>query len=811
MRKVDKSSWPVLIISDKLGQKNDSGFWLEEITEQLKVEQNCSVLLSSSCSDAYDIISSREDLGTILIENDIELETLNKINQQRLAAILPSLNIRKNATASESLISLIRAYNKSVPVLLITTRCSIEDISDGILEQISGTIWKFTDTPEFLAGNIARHVIDYASEVMPPFFKELVKYVNEYKYAWHTPGHMGGQGFLKSPAGTAFHKFFGEDVLRADLSISVPELGSLLDHSGVTGDAEQFSARVFGADETFYVLNGTSTANQIIWRSEVSPGERTLVDRNCHKSLNYAMVITDAKPNYMIPMRNKMGIIGPVDFGKIPLLPDSGKYKMSAVTNSTYDGVCYRVKEGEIVLDSLDCSENWHFDEAWYAYAKFHEIYKNHFAMELSSSEDGRIVFAGHSTHKLLTAFSQASMIHIKLPEFKGDDKERKEAEEFYKTRFNESYMMHGSTSPQYNMVASLEVATKMMHDNGSTVFNEIITEAIELRRKIIAVKKDKESDKENRWFFGLWQPPCIGAEFAEGESIHKKLMKQEVWEIKPGDTWHGFEDIKDTYTMLDPIKLTITCPGFDLKSGVKAEEEGIPAAIVTNYLINKGIVCEKTDYYSFLLLNSIGTTRGKQGTLVAELLKFKQLYDSGAMLSEVFPDLVNKYKQYEGITLKEHCSMMHLKLAGSGKDSNMIANMNRAFQAIPKQVKTPSEAYRAVVRDEVEYMTIDEIRNSSDKDIIAGVMLVPYPPGIPVLMGGESFRYVYSDYKSKETSPEVGFDENNSILDYLIERQEFENEFPGYDSDIHGIERTDADENGNVKFKTLVIREKGQ
>lgn len=816
MKKLNKSSWPVLIISDQLGQKNDSGYWLEKIIDQLKNAQYCSTILSSSYNDAYDIINSREDLGAILIEKDIKTTTLTKTNQQLLNYLAPNFKAKGNTTGSENIIDVIRARNKKIPVLLMTTRCSVEDISDSILSKINGTIWKFTDTPEFLSGNIARHVIDYATEVMPPFFTELVKYVNEYKYAWHTPGHMGGQGFLRSPSGTAFHKFFGEDVLRADLSISVPELGSLLDHSGVTGEAEKFSSKVFGSDQTYYVLNGTSTANQIIWRSVVSPEEKTLVDRNCHKSLNYAMVITNATPNYMIPLRNKMGIIGPVDFEKIPHLKDGAKYKMSALTNSTYDGVCYKVNEEKgYVIRKLGCAENWHFDEAWYAYAKFHKLYKNHFAMELEASSENRIVFATHSTHKLLTAFSQASMLHIKLPQVIGTAKDKEEANEFFKTKFNESYMMHGSTSPQYNMVASLEVASKMMYDNGEITFNEIITEAIELRRKIITIKEDQDKGSKSNWFFGLWQPTSIENSL-KTLSIQDDLIKPEIWEIKPDETWHGFDfrkNVKKAYTMLDPIKLTLTCPGFDVINGLQENEQGIPAAIVTNYLIDKGIVCEKTDYYSFLLLNSIGTTKGKQGTLVAELLKFKQLYDTGALLSEVFPELVKKHSQYQNQTLEQHCTLMHKEISKKETSSsyNLIELMNKAFEEIPKQVKTPAEAYRSVVKNEVEYMNIEDIKSfltqngNEDEDIIAGVMLVPYPPGIPIMMGGESFKYVYKRYENKEMDERLN--ENYSILDYLKARQDFENKFPGYESDIHGIERTEADDEGNKYFKTLVLK----
>ena len=758
MKKIDKSSWPILFVTDQINQKNDEGAWLRELLEQLIREQNCSSIFSTSYGDAHDIIFSREDLGAIVI--DYNLSEAGRFHSKNYHQGMENNHV----LLSNILIDFIRTRNQSIPILLLIDRGSIEDIPENILANINGTIWKLTDTVEFLSGRIERHVTEYIKIVMPAFFDAMVEYVNDYKYAWHTPGHMGGQGFLRSPSGTAFHKFFGEDVLRADLSISVPELGSLLDHSGVTGEAEEFSAKVFGADKCFYVLNGTSTANQIIWRSQISPGQLSLVDRNCHKSLNYAMIITEAKPDYMCPVRNGMGIIGPVDFSMIK----QKEYSMSALTNSTYDGVCYNV---DYVMNKLAQIKTYHFDEAWYAYAKFHPLYQNHYGMSLPPNE--KLVFCSQSTHKLLTAFSQASMIHIRLTE---DILKSPAEEEMFQSQFNESYMMHGSTSPQYNMVASLEVASKMMHDNGNILFNDIITEAIELRKKTAQLQKDFQG--KNDWFFGMWQPDTILE-----TRLEELISNQDRWVIKHSDNWHGF-DIAEDYVMLDPIKLTFTCPGIDVNGNYLAE--GIPASIVTNYLINKGIVCEKSDYYSWLLLNSPGTTRGKQGTLMAELLKFKELYDSNILLDQVFPNLVKQYPdKYQNIGLKDHCQKMHEYL----KSNDILKQMDQAFSNIPVQKMVPSDAYRQVVNKNVEFVELRNIQPEQTR--VQGVMVVPYPPGIPVIMGGEEYN-----------------NDSKPILSYLLVRQDFENTFPGYESDIHGIERTEPDIDGKTYFKTLLIKE---
>jgi lysine decarboxylase/arginine decarboxylase len=757
MKILGMQSWPVLFISDQLQKQTDEGAWLRDIIRILTEENGCSVMFCSAYGDAHDIIYSHEDLGTIVV--DWENKDFGRVHRKNEEI--------HSDNAGARLVDYIRSRNRGIPILILSDRSSIENIPNGVLEKINGVIWKLTDTPQFNAGRIERSVSEYARTVLPVFFRNLVDYVREYNFAWHTPGHMGGQGFLKSPSGTAFHKFFGENMLRADLSISVPELGSLLDHSGVTGEAERFSARVFGADRTYYVLNGTSSGNQIIWHSQISPGERCLLDRNCHKSLSHAMIVTQAIPDYMVPIRNAMGIIGPVDFRTVDA---TQKYGMSALTNSTYDGICYDVRHAVKRLGNV---EILHFDEAWYAYAKFHPLYAHHFGMSLEERE--KLIFCTHSTHKLLTALSQASMIHVKFP---SDIKESADRQDDFHDAFNESYMMHSSTSPQYSMVASLEVATKMMYDNGTSAHADILEEAIELRRKIARIKEEETG--EGDWFFGIWQPDGLS-----GKSTRELMGRQDNWVLKPGASWHGFNpaDLTEAYTLLDPIKLTFLCPGIDVHG--TWSEPGIPAAIVTRYLGDKGIVCEKTDYYSWLLLNSMGTTKGKQGTLLAELFRFRDLYKENAPLDIVFPGLVAAYpEQYRETGLKDHCTQMHNYL----REHRLLENMVRSSRILPDRSLIPAEAYRCIVRKEVEFVRLDSI-DTKHEPRISAVMVVPYPPGIPILMGGEALN--------EKAQP---------IIDYLLARQDFENRFPGYESEIHGMYRAPADSSGKRHFEIMLV-----
>ena len=764
--KMTIADWPVLFVSGEFSAGNNEGHRLRELLKELKKIDACTVISATSYEDALEIFTSRADIGCVVIDWDLEFEQNNE------------------KMAPEILLAGIRTRNTKIPVILLTDHLETENLSEDVLKKINDCLWKTADTIEFISGRIANWVKSYSENVVPEFFGKLVEYSERYKYAWHTPGHLGGQGFLRAPSGVAMYKFFGENTFRSDLSISVPELGSLLDHEGAAGDAERNSARVFGADQTYYVLNGTSTVNQIIWRSQVLSGDIALVDRNCHKSLNYAMVITGATPVYMIPRRNARGIIGPVRLaefsadsikkriGAHPLIEGKNEMphiRMSALTNSTYDGVCYNT--GAIIAECAGCEviENLHFDEAWYAYAHFHPVYAGHYGMAVK--ECRQPVFCSQSTHKLLTAFSQASMLHIRNGLQRRIDP----------VLFNESYMMHGSTSPQYSMIASLDVATKMMEDNGRTILGDIIREAIQLRRKIAGLERDLRRNGD--WFFGMWQPQTVKyngntVDFADCPTGYLE-ENQKPWVLSAGDKWHGFEDIEDDYVMLDPIKLTILTPGID-DDGKLLQTGGIPAAIVSNFLIKHNIVCEKTDYYSFLLLNSLGTTRAKQGSLLAALFEFKKLYDSETPLEAVFPELVNNHpERYRGETLKSHCEAMHSYL----RENKILELMHNSFEVIPVPAMLPVEAAAHVVRGNVEMVDVAELNNRT-----VAVMLVPYPPGIPVMMGGETMS-----------------GEAKAIAEYLLAREKFENEFPGYEGDIHGITREQRGD--RIVFRTLCIR----
>jgi lysine decarboxylase/arginine decarboxylase len=386
---------------------------------------------------------------------------------------------------------------------------------------------------------------------------------------------------------------------------------------------------------------------------------------------------------------------------------------------------------------------------------------------------DSPAVFATQSTHKVLAALSQASMIHVK---------EGSSAVDY--DRFNEAYMMHMSTSPQYTIVASLDVAARMMEGSfGKALIDETMEEAILFRQKMVLIGEEmgaKTGTFRDPWWFSVWQPPHVIDE--EPRDSRKESRSDEdlrnnahYWTLDPCESWHGFPAMSRDYAMLDPIKVTILTPGID-STGLPASA-GIPACIVTAYLRKRGIVVEKTGHYSFLILFTIGITKGKSGTLLAELFEFKRLYDDNAPLGEMFPEVAEKYPRHHGI--RDFCQAMHQTLV----DARITSLVEDLCTRLPGQALLPADAYRHLVRGEVEKVAVERLAGR-----IAAVTIVPYPPGIPVVMPGERFTA-----------------ETGALIEYLEFCQDFDRLFPGFETEIHGVERVMVE--GSPQYELYCVK----
>ena len=691
---LDRAAFPILVVAGPERERL-AGETLRRIVAELNALGH-EVVRSTTISDASALVASDPSFGCLLLDWNLDHEGGKR--------------------PAEAVLDRTRRHNVRVPVFLMVEREDLDDIPLRVEEMVQEYVLVFEDTPSFVAGRIDYAWRRHTEDLLPPFFRTLVAFTESHEYSWHTPGHAGGTAFRKSQVGKAFYDFYGETLFRTDLSVSVAELGSLLDHSGVVEEAEKNAARVFGAEATYFVLNGTSTSNQIVAHSCVVAGDVVLADRNCHKSVNYALTVTDAIPVYLMPSRNGYGIIGPIPAARLspqavadamttsPLARDAGQAPVYAViTNSTYDGLCYRADR---VVDLLGQSvPRVHFDEAWFAYARFHPLYDNRYAMHDRKAVPGDpTIFATQSTHKLLAAFSQGSMIHIR-------PSDRAPVEP---SRFNEAYMMHGSTSPFYPMIACLDVASAMMDGPGGLVLvEEAIREAIRFRKRIVTIGRElaENTDGGDPWFFGVWQPDEVRDPQSNTVSLFADapdaLLETEpsCWSLEPGQSWHGFGGLDSGYCMLDPTKVTLTTPGVDA-AGYLAET-GIPAPVVASYLDKNRVEVEKTGDYTLLLLFSIGTTRGKWGTLLEGLLAFKRAYDSGQSVIEAIPELAAAYPdRYGKITLRGLCDEMHAEIRARGT----IELLDRAFGELPVPATTPGEAYRRLVRARTERVPVSEM-----------------------------------------------------------------------------------------------------
>ncbi|MEI7680766.1 MAG: aminotransferase class I/II-fold pyridoxal phosphate-dependent enzyme, partial [Betaproteobacteria bacterium] len=484
-----------------------------------------------------------------------------------------------------------------------------------------------------------------------------------------------------------------------------------------------------------------------VWNSTVAPGDVVLVDRNCHKSILHAITMTGAIPVFLMPTRNHFGIIGPIPLEEFkweniqkkiaanPFARESkSKPRVLTVTQSTYDGVVYNVDTIKEMLDGK--VDTLHFDEAWLPHATFHDFYRGMHAIGTDRARcKESMIFATQSTHKMLAGLSQASQILVQDSDTRKLDRHA----------FNEAYLMHTSTSPQYSIIASCDVAAAMMEPpGGNALVEESILEALDFRRAMRKI--DDEFGKS--WWFKVWGPEQLAEE---------GIGNREDWVLKSNDRWHGFGDLAPGFNMLDPIKATVITPGLDVSGAFS--NPGMPAAVVTKYLAEHGIIVEKTGLYSFFIMFTIGITKGRWNSLVTELQQFKDDYDNNRPLWRILPAFVGKYPQYEKVGLRDLCSQIH----GVYKANDIARLTTEMYLSNMEPAMRPADAWAKLAHREIERVEIDHLEGR-----ITSVLLTPYPPGIPLLIPGERFNAI--------------------IVRYLKFAKSFNQKFPGFDTDIHGL-----------------------
>ncbi len=734
-----KFRFPIVIIDEDFRSENTSGLGIRALANALETE-GMEVVGVTSYGDLSQFAQQQSRASAFILS--IDDEEFGAGSHEETESALKSLR---------AFVEEIRYKNADIPLYLYGETRTSRHIPNDILRELHGFIHMFEDTPEFVARHIIREAKSYLDGLAPPFFRAMVHYAQDGSYSWHCPGHSGGVAFLKSPIGQMFHQFFGENMLRADVCNAVEELGQLLDHTGPVAASERNAARIFNADHCYFVTNGTSTSNKMVWHSTVAPGDIVVVDRNCHKSVLHSIIMTGAIPVFLMPTRNHLGIIGPIPreeftmeniMKKIEANPfareaTNKKPRILTITQSTYDGVIYNVETIKEMLDGQ--IDTLHFDEAWLPHASFHDFYKDMHAIGKDRPRAKEsVIFSTQSTHKLLAGLSQASQILV----------QESETVQLDRDSFNEAYLMHISTSPQYAIIASCDIAAAMMEPPGGTALvEESILEALDFRR---AMKKvDKEYGKD--WWFQVWGPESF-AEDGIGE--------RDDWMINGKDGWHGFGKIEHGFNMLDPIKATIVTPGLSLDG--QFGKTGIPASIVTKYLAEHGVIVEKAGLYSFFIMFTIGITKGRWNTLLTALQQFKDDYDKNQPMWRILPEFAAANPQYERTGLRDLCQQIH----DMYKAHDVARLTTEMYLSDMQPAMKPSDAFAKMAHREIERVAIEELEGR-----VTAILLTPYPPGIPLLIPGERF--------------------NKTIVDYLKFARAFNENFPGFETDVHGLVKT--------------------
>ena len=704
----------------------------------------------------------------------------------------------------------VRAAGFRTPLWALADSHRIADVAVmDLVGEVAGYIYLGQQSPAFYGKQVIASVVDYGMSLLPPFFGGLMAYDAEANIAFDCPGHQGGQFYRKSPAGQLFFKFFGEQVFRNDLCNADVDLGDLLIHEGAAAQAQRHAARVFGADKTYFVLNGTSTSNKVVTNALLRRGDLVLFDRNNHKSLHQgALVNAGAIPVFLPTARNPFGMIGAVDWDAWdedqlrerirtnPLVKDPERakaarpFRMACIQLATYDGTIYHVRKVLEKVGHLCDYVLW--DEAWIGYNAFHPLFEGHSPMRLQGlTKEMPGLFSTQSVHKQGAGFSQASQIH------KRDEHIRGQPRYVEHKRFNESFLMNASTSPFYPLFASLDVNASVHEGkSGEMLWDRCIALGIETRKKLRAfchhyAKTGKSA--EEQWFFDPFVPDVVsirGSKLTEDvtdtpwEDLPTEVLsrEQQCWDFRPKSAWHGYAGYSDGYAMVDPNKLALVTPGIDRKTG-KYLNFGVPATVVANYLREQRVVPEKCDLNSILFLMTPAEDESKLNTLIAQLVRFKNLWDRDASLEEVLPTLHAAHRErYDGYSLRRVCNEMHDFYRKA--DIKELQKLCFRASSFPELAMLPQDAYRALVANEVDYVPLEKIRGR-----VSATLALIYPPGIGVVVPGERW-----DERAKP------------MLDYFLTFQESFNRFPGFNYEVQGVFQERVD--GQIKFHTYVVRE---
>ncbi|MCK7286664.1 ornithine decarboxylase [Enterobacter asburiae] len=706
------------------------------------------------------IAVSRELLSTVSTHR--EKVTLDSTDFTDVAAVVIT-----TAESRSGILALLKRTGFQLPVFIFSQEPT--DVPDGATSVISGKAQEFLE----LESAASR----YEENLLPPFFDTLSQYVEMGNSTFACPGHQHGAFFKKHPAGRQFYDFFGENVFRADMCNADVKLGDLLIHEGSAKHAQKFAAKVFNADKTYFVLNGTSAANKVVTNALLTRGDLVLFDRNNHKSNHHgALIQAGATPVYLEAARNPFGFIGGIDDHcfddaylrdlireAAPEKADEARpFRLAIIQLGTYDGTIYNARQ---VIDKIGhLCDYILFDSAWVGYEQFIPMMAETSPLLLELNENDPGIFVTQSVHKQQAGFSQTSQIHKK------DNHIRGQARFCPHKRLNNAFMLHASTSPFYPLFAALDVNAKIHEgESGRRLWAECVELGIEARKAIIA----------NCHMIKPFIPPVVAGRPWQDHPTHAIASELRFFSFEPGAKWHGFEGYAREQYFVDPCKLLLTTPGIDAETG-EYTDFGIPATILAHYLRENGIVPEKCDLNSILFLLTPAESSEKLAQLVAMLGQFEQHIEDDTPLADVLPTIFQKYPvRYRDYTLRQLCQEMHdLYVSFDVKD---LQKAMFRKESLPEVVMNPQDANRAYIRGDVELV---RIRDAAGR--IAAEGALPYPPGVLCVVPGEVW--------------------GGAVQRYFLALEEGVNLLPGFSPELQGV-YSEKDADGIKRLYGYVLR----
>ena len=569
-----------------------------------------------------------------------------------------------------------------------------------------------------------------------PFFSALVEYSQKPTGVFHAMPISRGNSVFKSRWINDFGEFYGRNMFLAETSATTGGLDSLLQPTGPIKKAQEMARDAYGSLNTYFVTNGTSTANKIVMQALVKPDDVVLIDRDCHKSHHYGLVLAGAYPVYLdsypIEEYSMYGAV-PLEQIKTKLLrlKEAGrldKVKMLLLTNCTFDGLVYNVERvmEEVLAIKPDMVFLW--DEAWFAFAGFAYNYKQRTGMYTAKKLYGKYkstnyrkkyndhikglnngdqsllpdpdkvkirVYSTQSTHKTLSSFRQGSMIHI------WDEDFRRKTE----NTFLEAYMTHTSTSPNYQMLASLDVGRRQVQLEGFELVEKSIEMAMVLRAKV------NDNPQLSKYFDVLTVHDFIPDKFRH-TGLKEYYTRLEGWN-RMDEAWE-----KDEF-VLDPTKITL----YIGKTGVDGD------TFKNKYLMDKfNIQINKTSRNTVLFMTNIGTTRGSITYLTNALLKIADELD------DELKSLNDKEREIRDRRIHS--------LTKEVPPLPDFSYFHDSFQAVPGVPggNLREAFFLAYDEENYEYVPLKDClsKMGEGRKLVASTFVIPYPPGFPVLVPGQ-------------------------------------------------------------------------